>query len=225
MRSSRRGRARVSKHEAMAQVGGAGIPAGAVLDTMELQNDPTFEQRGIMQMMQHPKHGAVQDAGLAGARRRQAAARQAVADAGRAYRQRADGLAGVERHRSGKAAQRRRGVASAIGEARATPALTSLRGASRRSNPPPVERSSARQAGDCFPRSSARRLLHASHRHRGQGNRIWPECVWRPSDPLCQNAFGGHQSHCVGAPPAGPVPPQGRMVLTKLKQGASRMTK
>jgi formyl-CoA transferase len=45
-----------TKHEAMAQVGGAGIPAGAVLDTMELQNDPSFEQRGIMQVMQHPKH-------------------------------------------------------------------------------------------------------------------------------------------------------------------------
>jgi formyl-CoA transferase len=46
-----------TKHEAMAQVGGAGIPAGAVLDTMELQNDPSFEQRGIMQVMPHPKHG------------------------------------------------------------------------------------------------------------------------------------------------------------------------
>jgi formyl-CoA transferase len=46
-----------TKHEAMAQVGGAGIPAGAVLDTMELQNDPTFEQRGIMQVMHHAKHG------------------------------------------------------------------------------------------------------------------------------------------------------------------------
>ena len=46
-----------SKHEAMAQVGSASIPAGAVLDTMELQNEPTFEQRGIMQVMQHPKHG------------------------------------------------------------------------------------------------------------------------------------------------------------------------
>jgi crotonobetainyl-CoA:carnitine CoA-transferase CaiB-like acyl-CoA transferase len=45
-----------TKHDAMAQVGGAGIPAGAVLDTMELQNDPSFEQRGIMQVMQHPKH-------------------------------------------------------------------------------------------------------------------------------------------------------------------------
>jgi crotonobetainyl-CoA:carnitine CoA-transferase CaiB-like acyl-CoA transferase len=41
----------------MAQVGGAGIPAGAVLDTMELQNEPTFEQRGIMQVMHHPVHG------------------------------------------------------------------------------------------------------------------------------------------------------------------------
>jgi crotonobetainyl-CoA:carnitine CoA-transferase CaiB-like acyl-CoA transferase len=27
-----------------------------VLDTMELQNEPSFEQRGIMQMMQHPVH-------------------------------------------------------------------------------------------------------------------------------------------------------------------------
>jgi formyl-CoA transferase len=45
-----------SKHEAMRAVGGAGIPAGAVLDTMELQNDPTFEHRGIMQTMIHPVH-------------------------------------------------------------------------------------------------------------------------------------------------------------------------
>jgi crotonobetainyl-CoA:carnitine CoA-transferase CaiB-like acyl-CoA transferase len=45
-----------TKHEAMQQVGGAGIPAGAVLDTMELQNEPTFEERGIMQVMRHPKH-------------------------------------------------------------------------------------------------------------------------------------------------------------------------
>jgi formyl-CoA transferase len=45
-----------TKHEAMAQVGGAGIPAGAVLDTMELQNDPSFVERGIMQTMQHPRH-------------------------------------------------------------------------------------------------------------------------------------------------------------------------
>jgi crotonobetainyl-CoA:carnitine CoA-transferase CaiB-like acyl-CoA transferase len=45
-----------TKHEAMERVGGAGIPAGAVLDTMELQNDPTFEQRGIMQVMEHKSY-------------------------------------------------------------------------------------------------------------------------------------------------------------------------
>jgi formyl-CoA transferase len=40
----------------MEQVGGAGIPAGAVFDTMELMSEPTFEQRGIMQYMQHPSY-------------------------------------------------------------------------------------------------------------------------------------------------------------------------
>ena len=45
-----------TKHEAMALVGGAGIPAGAVLDTMELQNDQSFVDRGIMQVMEHPRH-------------------------------------------------------------------------------------------------------------------------------------------------------------------------
>ena len=38
-------------------IGDAGIPAGAVLDTMELHNDPSFEQRGIMQVMRHKAHG------------------------------------------------------------------------------------------------------------------------------------------------------------------------
>ncbi|MBV9250522.1 MAG: CoA transferase [Acetobacteraceae bacterium] len=47
---------RHTKHEAMALVGGAGIPAGAVLDTMELQNDESFMQRGIMQTMEHPSY-------------------------------------------------------------------------------------------------------------------------------------------------------------------------
>ncbi len=46
------------KHEAMRIIGAAGIPSGAVLDTMELHNDPSFEQRGIMQTIQHPKIGA-----------------------------------------------------------------------------------------------------------------------------------------------------------------------
>ncbi|MFV0294684.1 MAG: CaiB/BaiF CoA transferase family protein [Hyphomicrobiaceae bacterium] len=46
-----------SKQEAMRLIGEAGIPAGAVLDTMELHNDASFEDRGIMQVMDHPKSG------------------------------------------------------------------------------------------------------------------------------------------------------------------------
>ena len=45
---------RHDKHEAMRLIGAAGVPAGAVLDTMELINEPTFEARGIMQVMDHP---------------------------------------------------------------------------------------------------------------------------------------------------------------------------
>jgi formyl-CoA transferase len=46
-----------TKHEAMEIIGAAGIPAGAVLDTMELTSDPTFEARGIMQTIDHPVAG------------------------------------------------------------------------------------------------------------------------------------------------------------------------
>jgi crotonobetainyl-CoA:carnitine CoA-transferase CaiB-like acyl-CoA transferase len=49
---------RHTKYEAMEIIGAAGVPAGAVLDTMELYNDPTFEQRNIMQTVQHPTVGA-----------------------------------------------------------------------------------------------------------------------------------------------------------------------
>ena len=45
------------KHEAMRLVASATIPAGAVMDTMELANDKSFEQRGIRQTMQHPVVG------------------------------------------------------------------------------------------------------------------------------------------------------------------------
>jgi len=47
-----------TKQEAMELIGGAGIPAGAVLDTKELHEDPDFEDRGIIQTMQHPQSGA-----------------------------------------------------------------------------------------------------------------------------------------------------------------------
>jgi crotonobetainyl-CoA:carnitine CoA-transferase CaiB-like acyl-CoA transferase len=49
---------RHTKHEAMEKIGAAGVPAGAVLDTLELYNDQTFEQRGIMQTIDHPANGA-----------------------------------------------------------------------------------------------------------------------------------------------------------------------
>lgn len=49
---------RRDKHEAMRLLGAAGIPAGAVLDTGELQNDASFEARGIMQTIEHPANGA-----------------------------------------------------------------------------------------------------------------------------------------------------------------------
>jgi formyl-CoA transferase len=48
-----------TKYEAMNLVGGAGIPAGAVLDTMELLNEESFERRGIMQFMEHKDYSPV----------------------------------------------------------------------------------------------------------------------------------------------------------------------
>jgi crotonobetainyl-CoA:carnitine CoA-transferase CaiB-like acyl-CoA transferase len=46
------------KHEAMRRLGSAGIPAGAVLDTKELDEDASFAERGILQPVQHPDgHG------------------------------------------------------------------------------------------------------------------------------------------------------------------------
>src|SRR3984885_7062899 len=43
-----------TKEEAMQLIGAAGVPAGAVHDTLELYNDKSFEKRGIMQVMHHP---------------------------------------------------------------------------------------------------------------------------------------------------------------------------
>jgi crotonobetainyl-CoA:carnitine CoA-transferase CaiB-like acyl-CoA transferase len=45
---------RRDKHEAMRVIGAAGVPAGAVLDTMELMNEPSFAERGILQVAEHP---------------------------------------------------------------------------------------------------------------------------------------------------------------------------
>jgi len=48
-----------TKEEAMQLFGAAGVPAGAVFDTLELMNDPSFEERGIMQTIEHPTTGKV----------------------------------------------------------------------------------------------------------------------------------------------------------------------
>jgi len=45
------------KREAMRVLGGAGVPAGAIFDTMELTEEADFERRGIMQTIQHPIAG------------------------------------------------------------------------------------------------------------------------------------------------------------------------
>ena len=64
---------RHTKHEAMRAVGEAGIPAGAVLDTMELQNDPRLRAARHHAGDAPPGAPRLQDARLAGADRRQAA--------------------------------------------------------------------------------------------------------------------------------------------------------
>ena len=46
-----------SKEEAMKIIGAAGVPAGAVFDTLELLNDPSLGERAIMQQVEHPTTG------------------------------------------------------------------------------------------------------------------------------------------------------------------------
>ena len=72
---------RRDKHEAMRLIGAAGVPAGAVLDTMELMNEPSFERARHLAGHAAPV-GTVQDAGLAGALRRRAAQARTRAVAG-----------------------------------------------------------------------------------------------------------------------------------------------
>ncbi len=50
---------RHTKEECMTIIGAAGVPAGAVFDTLELMNDPSFDERGIMQTIDHPTTGKV----------------------------------------------------------------------------------------------------------------------------------------------------------------------
>ena len=48
-----------TKEEAMKRIGEAGVPAGAVFDTVELMNEPSLAERGIMQTIEHPTTGKV----------------------------------------------------------------------------------------------------------------------------------------------------------------------
>jgi formyl-CoA transferase len=48
---------RHTKQEAMRLISAVGVPAGAVLDTQELHDDPSFERRGLMQTIKHPVCG------------------------------------------------------------------------------------------------------------------------------------------------------------------------
>ena len=43
----------------MKLIGAAGVPAGAVFDTVELMNEPSLAERGIMQTIDHPTTGKV----------------------------------------------------------------------------------------------------------------------------------------------------------------------
>jgi crotonobetainyl-CoA:carnitine CoA-transferase CaiB-like acyl-CoA transferase len=48
-----------SKEEAMEKIGAAGVPAGAVFDSLELTKEPSFARRGILQEMEHAGHRMV----------------------------------------------------------------------------------------------------------------------------------------------------------------------
>ena len=98
-----------TKYEAMEIIGAAGVPAGAVLDTLELYNDPDLRATRHHADGRASHQWRVQDDRLAGAFLRQSAARQARAAAWRTYRRGAEALARSRRRCGGRDALGRRG--------------------------------------------------------------------------------------------------------------------
>jgi formyl-CoA transferase len=49
-----------NKHEAMRLLAEAGVPAGAVLDTMEISDEPSMRARGVFVSVDHPTRGTYQ---------------------------------------------------------------------------------------------------------------------------------------------------------------------
>ena len=54
-----------TKWEAMEQLGAAGVPASAVLDTYDLFHNPHFEERGFVHELEHPDYGQIRLLGWA----------------------------------------------------------------------------------------------------------------------------------------------------------------
>jgi formyl-CoA transferase len=54
---------RHTKEEVMQAIAGAGVPCGAVFNTLELMHDPDLHARGIMTKIDHPQRGEVNVAG------------------------------------------------------------------------------------------------------------------------------------------------------------------
>jgi len=48
-----------TKHDAMRILAGAGVPAGAVFDTLDLFNDPHLNERGFIKTVEHPSLGSI----------------------------------------------------------------------------------------------------------------------------------------------------------------------
>jgi formyl-CoA transferase len=48
-----------TKRQAMAELGAAGVPAGAVFDTLELSEDPDLRRRGMFVTVDHPRRGPI----------------------------------------------------------------------------------------------------------------------------------------------------------------------